>query len=185
MKTRFAVAMLAAMALPTLAQNHVVTVPFAPPPSLDALAAGSTSRTEFTFDRSMMQFADKYIAQADAEVKRAAAGLDAITVHTYRFAQGADYDPRALDSVAASYHASGWKHLVNANAKGGSASDVWMHFEGGNINSIAVLIRGDREMTFLSVACTLRPLDLLHLSGHFGIPKMDSSAVMVPAPDGR
>jgi hypothetical protein len=26
----------------------------------------------------------------------------------------------------------------------------------------------------------LRPLDLLHLSGKFGIPKVDPSAVMVP-----
>jgi hypothetical protein len=29
----------------------------------------------------------------------------------------------------------------------------------------------------------LHPLDLLHLSGHFGIPRVDPDAVMVPAPD--
>ncbi len=171
------------MALPVVGQ--IAATPLAPPAALQALAAGATSRTEFTFDRSMMQFADKYFDQADAEVRRAAAGLDAITVHSYRFSQGTDYDPRAMAAVADSYHAGGWKHLVNANARGGSASDVWMHFSGANINSIAVLLRGEREMTFLSIACTLRPLDLLHLSGHFGIPKMDPSAVMVPAPGGK
>jgi hypothetical protein len=40
-------------------------------------------------------------------------------------------------------------------------------------------------MNLIQVAGDLRPLDLLHLSGHFGIPKVDPSAVMVPAPDGR
>ena len=36
-------------------------------------------------------------------------------------------------------------------------------------------------MNVIAVNCDLRPLDLLHLSGHFGIPKVDESAVMVPA----
>jgi len=37
----------------------------------------------------------------------------------------------------------------------------------------------------VQIACDLRPLDLVHLSGHFGIPKVDPGAVMVPAPDNR
>jgi hypothetical protein len=40
-------------------------------------------------------------------------------------------------------------------------------------------------MNLIQVSCLLRPLDLLHLSGHFGIPKVDPDAVMVPAQPGR
>jgi hypothetical protein len=40
-------------------------------------------------------------------------------------------------------------------------------------------------MSVIQVTCELRPLDLVHLSGHLGIPEVDPNAVMVPAPDGR
>jgi hypothetical protein len=40
-------------------------------------------------------------------------------------------------------------------------------------------------MNLIQVAGDLRPLDLIHLGVHFGIPKVDPNAVMVPAPDGE
>jgi len=40
-------------------------------------------------------------------------------------------------------------------------------------------------MSIIEVAGILKPLDLVHLSGHFGIPKVDPSAVMVPAQPGK
>jgi hypothetical protein len=40
-------------------------------------------------------------------------------------------------------------------------------------------------MNVIEVSGLLRPLDLVHLSGHFGIPKVDPNAVMVPAAPGR
>jgi hypothetical protein len=40
-------------------------------------------------------------------------------------------------------------------------------------------------MSVIEVSGALRPLDLVHLSGHLGIPKVDPNAVMVPAPPGR
>ncbi|MBW8748332.1 MAG: hypothetical protein JF584_12350, partial [Acidobacteria bacterium] len=61
-------------------------------------------------------------------------------------------------------------------------TDLWMHFSGAQIDDVSVLIRQPRQMSFISISCQLRPLDLLHLSGHFGIPKVDPNAVMVPAP---
>ena len=48
-----------------------------------------------------------------------------------------------------------------------------------------MLIRSPRDMNVIQVSGDLRPLDLIHLSGHFGIPKVDPDAVMVPAPDGK
>jgi hypothetical protein len=64
-------------------------------------------------------------------------------------------------------------------------TDVWLHFTGPDIDQVTVLVRSTREMSLVQVAGDLRPLDLIHLSGHFGIPKVDPNAVMVPAPDGR
>jgi hypothetical protein len=47
-----------------------------------------------------------------------------------------------------------------------------------SIRDIAVLLVGAKELNFISVSGSITPLDLLHLSGHFGIPKMDGGAVV-------
>jgi len=104
-----------------------------------------------------------------------------------------------MASIIAAYRSAGWKHLVNAHdgdrdrahdATGnsgapqhGTATDLWLHFTGTDIDGVTVLARGARDMNMVQIACDLRPLDLIHLSGHFGIPKVDPNAVMVPAPD--
>ena len=35
-------------------------------------------------------------------------------------------------------------------------------------------------MNVIRITGDLRPLDLLHLAGHFGIPKVSPDAIMVP-----
>ena len=162
--------------------------PLPPPPPgaampdfADVLTSNS-SLTSFTFDRSMLSAADAFLNGGDEQTRRVVAGLNSITVKTYHARDFARYDPGALGFIDSQYRAAGWKHLVNAN---GSASanmtDMWLHFSGANINGVTVLSRGDKTMSVVSVDCTLRPLDLLHLGGHFGIPKVDENAVMVPA----
>lgn len=64
-------------------------------------------------------------------------------------------------------------------------TDLWLHFSGADIDGVTVLTRASRDMNVIQLSCDLRPLDLLHLSGHFGIPRVDPNAVMVPAPPGR
>jgi len=92
----------------------------------------------------------------------------------------------------ASFNAAGWKHLVDQNVSPREAAspqkpitDLWLHFTGPDIDNVMVLVRGVRQMSVIQVSGQLRPLDLIHLSGHFGIPKVDPNAVMVPAPPGR
>jgi len=156
--------------------------------SLNSLAQERATHTSFTFDKSELQFAERFIDSGhDGEAKRAVAALDAITVENYHYTRPAFYDPEVMDSIIARYRVAGWKHLVNANAHPGEGvtTDVWLHFHGSEIDDLTVLVRGQREMNLIAVSGALRPLDLVHLSGHFGIPKVDQNAVMVPAPDGK
>ena len=182
-------------AAPVLAQQPG---PNGPPPPLPTipqqvatLSEQPATHTSFTFDRSMLQSAQGIIGN-DPEARRVVAGLTAITVDTYRFSQPAFYTPGAMSALVATFDANGWKHLVNAHATLGQSAqpdhpmtDLWLHFTGTDIDDVAVLSRGPRTMNLVQVAGDLRPLDLIHLSGHFGIPKVDPSAVMVPAPAGR
>jgi hypothetical protein len=140
------------------------------------------SHTAFTFDRDMLA----------SVLGQQAAGLNSVTVQNYRYHEPAFYVPEALAALRASYHAAGWKHLVEANVSPREQAtpqkpitDVWLHYRGAEIDDVAVLIRAPKQMNVVEVSGVLRPLDLVHLGGHFGIPKVDPGAVMVPAPAGQ
>jgi hypothetical protein len=160
--------------------------------TLNQLADQPATHLSVTFDRSMLNYASTFIDNGSVQVKRASASLHSITVDTYHYQRPAFYTPEAMGSIISTYHAAGWKHLVDANANlatsaqpGRAITDLWLHFNGAEIDDVTVLVRAPRDMNLIQISCALRPLDLLHLSGHFGIPKVDPDAVMVPAPDGR
>ena len=95
------------------------------------------------------------------------------------------YDPDLLSAVRQQYRAAGWKHMVSNHDKNGGpgATDLWIHFENNAISNIAVLFAGQNQLNFIAVSGSISPIDLLHLSGHFGIPKVEGG-VLVPAPGG-
>ncbi len=163
----------------------VLLSPFEPagvPEALAGLTSQPASHTAFTFDRDMLQ----------SMLGAQAVGLTAVTVQNYRYHDPAFYVPEALQAWRASYNAAGWKHLVEANVTPREQvspvkpiTDLWMHFRGAEIDDVAILIRAPKQMNVIEVSGLLRPLDLVHLGGHFGIPKVDPGAVMVPAPPGQ
>jgi hypothetical protein len=156
------------------------------------LADQPATHTSFSFDRSELQIAQNLLESNGMDANRAPAALTGISVDNYRYPRPAFYLPETMASIIANYHAAGWKHLVNANQNPANTAqphstvtDLWLHFAGPDITGITVLTRSPRDMSVIQIACELRPLDLIHLSGHFGIPKVDPNAVMVPAPSGR
>jgi hypothetical protein len=193
----FAVALLAAAGLLSVAPLALAAgrdVPLPPDISerLNQIADQPATHTGVVFDRSMMQVAESVLQQGGLDPDRAAAALTSISFDTYRFKEPAFYTPETMASIIQSFHRAGWKHLVNGNQTPANMAqprtaitDVWLHFSGADIDHVTVLVRGTKDMNLIQVAGELRPLDLIHLSGHFGIPKVDPNAVMVPAPDGR
>jgi hypothetical protein len=193
----FAVALVAAAALlsvATLAQGASpdAAVPPGVAASLSTLADQPAAHTGVTFDRSMMQIAQGMLQQSGMDSGRAAAALTSISFDSYRYQEPAFYTPETMASIVDSFHRAGWKHLVNGNQTPGNEAqprtmitDVWLHFTGADIDHVTVLTRATRDMNLIQVAGDLRPLDLIHLSGHFGIPKVDPNAVMMPAPGGK
>jgi hypothetical protein len=156
------------------------------------LADQPASHTSFSFDRSELQIAQNLLLSGGLDANRAAAALTGLSVDNYHYPRPAFYTPETMASIINGFHAAGWKHLVNANQTPANTAqphstvtDLWLHFNGPDITGVTVLTRAPSNMSVIQIACELRPLDLVHLSGHFGIPKVDPNAVMVPAPDGR
>jgi len=152
-----------------------------------ALSDQPATHTSFTLDRSDMESAQGLLERGGLDAQRAAAAVTGITFEMYRFPHDAFYTPEAMASLLAAYKAAGWKHLMNANQTPATSAqpkktltDLWLHYTASDIDAVTVLTRGPRQMNVFELTGDLRPLDLLHLSGHFGIPKVDPSAVMVP-----
>jgi hypothetical protein len=156
--------------------------------ALRNLTSEQANHTSFTFDHDMLQSAVGFLNDGEGRPIQ----LNSITVENYRYHEPAFYIPENMHALVASFDAAGWKHLVDQHASPRAATtpqkpltDLWLHFTGADIDNVMVLVRGARQMSVIEVSGQLRPLDLVHLSGHFGIPKVDPDAVMVPAAPGK
>ena len=175
----------------TFALLFASTVVFAqaPPPrdwypqSLEALGQNATSRTEFTYDHSMLVLAAK-TNDDDDSLRRVIAGVDGVSVHRFHFQDAGMYDPRILGDVRHEYHGSGWQHLSKARVREDSPgeTDLWVRFDHNTIRNVAILFAGRNQVNFVTVSGSFSPLELLHLSGHFGIPKIEGGVVMQSPP---
>jgi hypothetical protein len=150
------------------------------PQGLEPLRQAASSKTEFTLDHSMLVLASKLDSENE-DLRRVIAGVSGVAVHRYRFAQPWMYDRDAVRVVKEEYHAAGWKQLVNNHPKDGGpgATELWVHLQNNAISNIAILLARSNEVTFVEVSGSISPLDLSHLGGHFGIPKIEGG-VEVP-----
>ncbi len=155
------------------------------PRGIEALRTNASTKTEFTLDHSMLVLASK-MDPDNADLKRVIAGVDGVTVRSYRYPAASSYDPAALAVVKAQFHEAGWKQLMNKEEKDGGSgvTDVWVRVEHNAVSNISVLQAKSNEVNFVVVFGSINPLDLFRLSGHFGIPKIDSG-VTVPNTKGR
>lgn len=147
------------------------------PPALAQLNAQALAKSSFTLDRTMLLAAAGVMGESDADTKTAINKLDGVSVHMLRFADAAPADPALVDEVRDAYHVRGWKHVVSTTGNGGPVhdgrTDVWVVMDGTNLRGAVVLVESPKSLTLATVAGNLSPVDLLHLRGHFGIPKFD------------
>jgi hypothetical protein len=150
------------------------------PPGIEALQREASSRTEFTLDHSMLVLVSK-LDSDNEDLRRVIAGVSGVSVRSYRFPATRMYDPADLGALKQEYHAAGWKQLVNNHEKGGGpgVTDIWFRLENNAVSDVAILVARSNEVNFIVVSGSLSPLDLSHLGGHFGIPKIEGG-VLVP-----
>jgi hypothetical protein len=143
------------------------------PQGMEALGRRATFHTDFTFDKSMLEAANNIFG--DDETRQVVAKLRGISVHNYKFSAPGLYSLSDLDAVEAQYHARGWKHLVTSQSyvarPDRTRTDVWVRFDHAEVEGMVLVVAGQTNLNLVAVNGTLSPLDLLHLRGHFGIPK--------------
>lgn len=153
------------------------------PRGMELLARTAALHTDFTFDKSMLRLVSGvWDGPTDPATASALSRLDGISVHSYRYAAPGLYDPRLLETVRRQYGALGWQHLVSARPRtGGGATDLWISFRHLQVTGGVVLFENATNLNLIAFSGNLSPLDLLHLRGHFGIPRFEGDH-FVPAP---
>ena len=150
------------------------------PSGIEQLGRTAAFHTDFTFDRTMLQLASGLIDDGDPDTRRAIAKLDGVSVHLYRYAAPGLYDPRQLDAIRQQYKDAGWKHLVSKQNQTGATpgpapysehTDLYIKFRGTDVVGMVVMQATPRNLNVVAINGDLSPIDLLHLRGHFGIPK--------------
>jgi hypothetical protein len=148
------------------------------PPALTDLRLQAAIKSDFVFDRAMLGMAAGMVPDSDLPARQAIGKLDGVSVHLLRFGAGGIADEREVEAVRASYHLRGWKHVVTATNTGGPIhnefTDVWFVLDGINVRGAVVLAETPKSLTLVTVAGNLSPVDLMHLRGHFGIPRLDA-----------
>ena len=151
------------------------------PPALSQLSALAAVKNSFTLDRTMLNAAASFLPDTDEPTRQAINRLDGVSVHMLRFGAGGVPDEGAVDGIREAYHLRGWKHVVTTQGNGGpvhdGTTDVWMVMDGVNVRGAVVLAETPKSLTLVTVSGNLSPVDLLHLRGHFGIPRFDDNGV--------
>ncbi len=166
------------------------------PAGVEQLGRTAAFHTDFTFDRTMLQMASGLIDGGDADTRNAIAKLNGLTVHLYRYAQPGMYDGRQLDAIRQQYKDAGWKHMVSRQSHGKITNtpnvrlpdgvdgqghtDLFIKLQGADVTGMVVVEATPRNLNVVALTGDLSILDLLHLRGHFGIPKFAGDG-FVPA----
>jgi hypothetical protein len=147
------------------------------PSALAQLSTEATVKSNFTLDRTMLNVAAGLMSDSEAGTREAIGKLDGVSVRLLRFGDAGVVDRAQVDAVREAYHLRGWKHLVTTTSAGGpvrdGTTDVWLALDGANVRGAVVLVESRRNLTLVTVAGNLSPMDLLHLRGHFGIPHFE------------
>ena len=139
----------------------------------------ASSKSELTFDHSMLVFASKLEPDND-ELRRVIAGVSGVSIHRLHFLGAGAYDQGILGSVDEEYRLAGWKHLTynRGSGRNAGATNLWVRMENNAISNVAILVASAKEINFVVVSGSISPLDLSHLGGHFGIPKIEGGVVV-------
>ena len=139
------------------------------------LSARAAVKSSFTLDRTMLAAAAGLMENPDDDVRQAVNKLDGVSIHLLRFGAQGMADPEAVNAVRDAYHLRGWKHVATTTNAGGplrnGTTDVWLVMDGANLRGAVLLTQTAKSLTLVTVAGNLSPIDLLHLRGHFGIPR--------------
>jgi hypothetical protein len=147
------------------------------PPAIEKLSDRASNVVDVNLDGAMLQLASRFLSDKDpdeAKVKKLVMGLKSITVKSFEFDHGGEYEPKDLADLRAQWTGPGWMRVVGVHSKkDGENAEIFLRSDGDHVTGIAILVADPKDLTIVSVVGNMVPEDVRDLQGHFGIPKID------------
>jgi hypothetical protein len=171
---KIATMVFAAALLPAWAQEIKMPV------NLDALAEKADNAVTVTLDKSMLQFASKFMHDKDDEddVRKIISGLDQIYVRSFEFRDENEYNQADVEAVRSQLRSPAWGRMVGVRSKHGENVDVYFKDSGnGRVGGLVVIAAEPKELTIVNIIGNIDPDKIAELGGEFSIPRFERSRV--------
>jgi len=143
--------------------------------SLDHLAGKANQTVDVNIDERLMKLAGKLFNEKDADeqqVKKLVEGLKGIYVKSFEFDNAGEYSPADLETIRTQLRGPGWTRMVNVTSKKEGNVEVYLLFNGEQVNGLAVLAFEDKELTVVNIVGPVNLDKLAELEGQFGVPEL-------------
>ena len=146
--------------------------------SLDKLDAKSKESNIVTLDQNLLKLAAGFLNDGDkdqAAAKSLIAGLKAVYVRNYEFAQKDQYSMADIEPIRKQIRALGWSKIVESKEKNedGSLREIdEVYINTGAGGGLAVIAAEPRELSVVYIDGSIKVEDLQKLH-RFGVPDID------------
>ena len=140
---------------------------------LDVLANRASETVDVKLDEHLMQTTAKFFSGKDpddSEIREVLKGVKGIYVKRFEFEREGEYSQTDLESIRSQFRSPGWNRIVSVGSKKEISIEVYLMQSGDQIEGMAVLATGAKELTVVNI---IGPVDLNKLSkleGNFGVP---------------
>ena len=146
--------------------------------NLEHLESKASHTVDLSLNGSTLQFAAKFLDSSDADeakVKKLISGLEGIYIKGFSFKNPGAWSEADVEQVRKQLRAPEWSRIVGVkSAEEGENAEVYVRNENKKVTGVAIIAA---EPTSLTVVNIVGPVDLdslAELSGHFGVPKLES-----------
>ncbi len=145
-------------------------------PRLDNLRSKAAEVVDVTMDKSMLQFASKFLSSKDAddvEAKKVISNLKGIYVRSFEFDKSGSYSMADVEPFREQLKSPLWSKMVETDSKqDGEHVEVYLRMESGIVAGLAIIAAEEKELTLVHLDGPIDPEQLSRLGGQFGIPKV-------------
>lgn len=147
------------------------------PADLNKLASKATDVVDVTMDKTMLDFASKFLSGKDADEAQARnliRNLKGIYVKSFEFDKPGAYSLSDVDAFRAQLKPPVWSRMVEAHSRrDGQNVEVYFRLENGVASGLAIIAAEPRELTLVHIDGPIDPEQLGALGGQFGIPRVE------------
>lgn len=145
--------------------------------SLSKLEEKASKTVDVSLDQSMLQFADRFLNEKDADqakARRIIAKLRGVYVHNFEFEKDGSYSADDLAALRLPLKGPEWSRIVNVKSKHNDENvEVYFRKVDGKFQGLVVIATQPTQLTYVHIDGEIDPDELMQLGGQFGIPRVD------------